>query len=424
MENLYSVRIIRRENQVVSGVYIKEFWMFCGVYVNEFIIEQDKVSGDKDKVTCNTILQENGVDIDELKADYNIKVTGINDSINLLSKDRRISFGNQIKGDILGISKCLKWNKNGVEEFKRLYEAFVNSDFAYNNYLTHLFLEQFGYDMKMTQLEILNNCMDEIYARDEEIEGLIYRRFAYFNCARKINRICDSLKVARVFKDERVMIAAHELSVENEEFTMGNVLAGLIGLSKKKLWLDGEIYIQKALDREAYNKYSAFIYYALAHYYEKQRKNKKEAWRLYQNMRKVDSNNYRMLFKYAAYVFYKNKYATHELHKNSYINSWILFFELYNLIERQVDRGWIQPLELEYYYKCARILSDIPEDKAVRMGMQPIKAEDIKRIEVNDFQRSNFMNKILFNDNLREVYKKYFRDKMESYRLDNIVEQY
>ena len=108
----------------------------------------------------------------------------------------------------------------------------------------------------------------------------------------------------------------------------------------------------------------------------------------------------------------------------TYINSWILFFELYNLIERQVDRGWIQPLELEYYYKCARILSDIPEDKAVRMGMQPIKAEDIKRIEVNDFQKSNFMNKILFNDNLREVYKKYFRDKMESYRLDNIVEQY
>lgn len=141
-------------------------------------------------------------------------------------------------------------------------------------------------------------------------------------------------------------------------------------------------------------------------------------------MQKVDSNNYRMLFKYAAYAFYKNKYATHELHKNSYINSWILFFELYNLIERQVDRGWIQPLELEYYYKCARILSDIPEDKAVRMGMQPIKAEDIKRIEVNDFQKSNFMNKILFNDNLREVYKKYFRDKMESYRLDNIVEQY
>lgn len=207
MENLYSVRIIRRENQVVSGVYIKEFCMFCGVYVNEFIIEQDKVSGDKDEVTCNIILQENGVDIDGLEADYNIRITGINDSINLSSKDRRISFGNQIKGDILGILKCLKWNKNGAEEFKRLYEAFVNSDFAYNNYLTHLFLEQFGYDMKITQLEILNNCMDEIYARDEEIDGLIYRRFAYFNCARKINRICDSLKAARVFKDERVMIA-------------------------------------------------------------------------------------------------------------------------------------------------------------------------------------------------------------------------
>ena len=88
-----------------------------------------------------------------------------------------------------------------------------------------------------------------------------------------------------------------------------------------------------------------------------------------------------------------------------------------------MDRGWIQPLELEYYYKCARILSDIPEDRAIRMGMQPIKAEDIKRIEVNEFQKSNFMNKFLFNDNLREVYKKYFRDKMESHRLEDIVEK-
>lgn len=66
-------------------------------------------------------------------------------------------------------------------------------------------------------------------------------------------------------------------------------------------------------------------------------------------------------------------------------------------------------MELEYYYKCARILSDIPEDKAVRMGMQPIKAEDIKRIEVNDFQKSNFMNKIL----LMTIYGKYIKSILE-----------
>ena len=34
MENLYSVRIIRRENQVVQGVYIKEFWMFYNGLIN------------------------------------------------------------------------------------------------------------------------------------------------------------------------------------------------------------------------------------------------------------------------------------------------------------------------------------------------------------------------------------------------------
>ena len=53
MEKLYSVRIIRKENQVVQGVYIKEFWMLCGVYVNEFIIEYDNTSIDNDMVDCN-----------------------------------------------------------------------------------------------------------------------------------------------------------------------------------------------------------------------------------------------------------------------------------------------------------------------------------------------------------------------------------
>ena len=39
MEKLYSVRVIRKENQAVQGVYIEEFWKFCGVYTSEFITE-------------------------------------------------------------------------------------------------------------------------------------------------------------------------------------------------------------------------------------------------------------------------------------------------------------------------------------------------------------------------------------------------
>ena len=39
MERIYSARIIRREDQVVQGIYVKEFFMFCGIYVSEFIEE-------------------------------------------------------------------------------------------------------------------------------------------------------------------------------------------------------------------------------------------------------------------------------------------------------------------------------------------------------------------------------------------------
>lgn len=415
MENLYSVRIIRKENQVVQGVYIKEFWMLCGVYVNEFVVEYDNIADDHDIVDFNIVLDKNIKCLGSLMARYKIDIIkpATKGEIDLSSKDKRIEYGRLIEKDLLKIPLVLGWGEKWKQDFNKLYSAFVNSDFAYNNYITHIFLNQFDEQMKLIQIEILSNCLRNIYDDNEEVAGLVHRRFAYFNCARKINRISISMKISRAFDDEKIMKVVHYMSVSDEKFTMGNVLAGLIGLSKEELNISGEIYMQKALEKEGCNRYSAFIYYSLAHYYEVDKHNNERAWKLYQNMKKIAPKSYRVLFKCASQKF----------HEKKYIDSWKDFFEIYNMMEKKVNKRWFQPLELEYYYKCARILNKIPQDVSVIIGIVSIKEEDIQRIEKEDFRKSKFMNNFIFNDKLKEIYVWYFRNKMESHKISDIVRE-
>lgn len=413
MENLYSVRIIRRENQVVQGVYIKEFWKLCGVYVNEFVVEYDNIVDDHDIVDFNIVLDKNLKNIRKLKARHRIDIvkSATKGEMDLSSKYKRITYGRRIAEELLQIPLVLGWDEKWKQDFNKLYSAFVESDFAYSNYISHEFLNQFDGQMKLIHLEILNNCLRRIYDDNEEVAGLVQRRFAYFNCARKINRISTSMQISRAFDDEKIMEAAHQMTINDPKFTMGDVLAGLIGLSKEELNLLGEIYIQRVLEKEYENKYSAFIYYMLAHYYEVDKYNNKRAWELYQDMKNIAPQNYRMMFKHAVQAFREQKYG----------ESWRKFFEIYDMIGSKINKQWAQPLELEYYYKCARILNKIPQDVSVSIGIPPIREEDIKKIEKEDFRKSKFMNYFIFNDNLQEIYVWYFRNKMESHRISDII---
>ena len=49
---IYSLRIIRKGNQVVPAEYIKQFCMFCGVYVQDFSLDTCNAK-DEQEVDCN-----------------------------------------------------------------------------------------------------------------------------------------------------------------------------------------------------------------------------------------------------------------------------------------------------------------------------------------------------------------------------------
>ena len=77
-------------------------------------------------------------------------------------------------------------------------------------------------------------------------------------------------------------------------------------------------------------------------------------------------------------------------------------------------KGWIQPLELEYYYKCAKILNRIPAARSEGIGIKHIEEKDIEEIKSDKFINSNFMKNFIFDNNLRAIYIKYFQAKMET----------
>lgn len=405
MEKLYSVRVIRKENQAVQGVYIEEFWKFCGVYTSEFITEYAGTIQDTDLVDCNIILDEDAVYLNRLKAKHSVTFSNLKKHSDLSSRDKRKRLGRKIERELLlKIAELFEWNKECIQDFKKICRAFVELDFAYNNYLAHLFLNQFSKDMKLMQIEIFSDCMDMIYTEGAKLKGSPYRKFAYLNCMRKINRICLSEGTRRFFDDELIMKVTHQLSVEDEAFSMGNVLAGLVGLSRRKFWNQGQLYMQEVLDKEGDNKYSAFVYYALAHFIEVEEQDEQEAWKLYHHMGKIAPQNYRMLFKRATELFHK---------KNpDWCNE---FFQVYKLMKEKEAGGWIQPLELEYYYKCAKILNRIPTDISEGIGIKHIEEKDIEEIRKAKFRNSNFMENFIFDNDLKAIYEKYFRTKMKGH---------
>ena len=406
MRNLYSVRIIRKESQAVQAVYIEEFWKFCGVYTSEYITKYSDTMLDEDIVDCNIILDEDAACLSKLKARFSVMFSDLQRYSDLSGRDKRKRLGWKIERELLSkIAELFEWDKECIQDFKKICRAFVGSDFAYNNYLTRLFLNQFSDDMKLIQIEILNECMDMIYTLKENLKGSPYRKFAYLNCARKINKICLSRGIRRMFNDKLLMEAAHQLSVNDGTFSMGNVLAGLVGLSRRKFSNHGQLYMQEALNKEGDNKYSAFIYYALAHFLEVEEKDEQKAQKLYHHMGEISPQSYRMLFKRATELFHHNK-------KNpDWCNE---FFQIYKLMKEKEAKGWIQPLELEYYYKCAKILNRIPADISERIGIKHIEEKDIEEIKIDKFINSNFMKNFIFDNNLRAIYVKYFQIKMEA----------
>lgn len=354
---IYSVRIIRKENQIVAAEYVKQFFIFCGVYVNEVVAYgncSDKVyySMDKDVVDCNIWLIKKISDLNgKYRARKNV-ILNVEECLNLSDIRKRLVFGRQIKTIILNLF-CNKENEE-IKDIEEVYEAFINNDIAYINFFNHLFLNQMSSseEDKKYKEKIYNafmNCINTFYPNGSNFSGSVYKKFAYLNCIRKVNRICMVSRKILNFNVDVIMREAHKLSEIDTKFSAGNVLAFLVGITEYKTETAAEEYLKQAMEHEKEKGYFAFAFYEIARHYEITRHDWKLADILYRQGENLTPTSIKFRFKNASIKF---RYKEYEASRKE-------FWNIYQELHRKCESGWISFQEAECYCCCAFILNEM-----------------------------------------------------------------
>jgi len=373
MEKIYSVRIIRRNDQVIQGIYLKEFWKLCGVYVREEVVDGDEWQKDNlaQKVDCNIFCREAAHEFQDSENEFAFDVDCFRNNSELTNKEKCQQLDEKLRILLKQIGEKLAWDEDLKQQFNKISKVFIDNDFAYNEYMGHLFVPQMG-EKRKKLIKVYTKCLNDFLDEGILEEGQ-YLRFAYLNCARKYERACEKDGKIGVFDKRDLMEKAHALMEKDPAFTSADMLAGLIGLSARSLWLDGKVYLINAIQKEMEKKqkYCAFMYYALGHFYEWQEEDLKKAWGEYEKIQEIDTGNYRALYK-IAYRKFK---------KNDRVEAIKQFNEIYEMMKGREKKDWITPIETEYYYKCARFLEYLNADE------KPTKVE-LRRIRERVFENS------------------------------------
>ena len=394
MEKIYSVRIIRTNEQVIQGIYLKEFWKLCGVYVRECVIEEEtETKYDSQQVDCNIIvgrMENQDVLESNLKAKHTFFFDDSVKNEGIRIKDEKL--GTNLQTLLEQMENELEWDGLLKKQFKKICLVFVKNNYAYYEYKCHLFIQQMK-DSRQELLEAYRKCLSQLVGNEDDLLEQQYTVFAYLNCARKYERVCTEDGKIGSFKEEELMDFALKLLEKDPQFSAADMLAGMIGLSYQPLWEDGKKYLKEAIKKEKKQKHCAFMHYALGHFYEWQEEDWDNACIEYEKIRGVDSDNFRMNYKIAC----KNLYEERE------DDATIIFEELYLRMKAKVREKWVTPLELEYYYKCARFLNDL--------GL--VDNAELYKIQNDLFFASNCIRNLFEKEELSEC-KNMLIDNMEN----------
>lgn len=416
MEKLRSVCIIQKINQKVPAVYLKEFFMFAGVYVWEEIVDSDV------RMRINSIEHcEANMYIDLSASENNCREINsttvylklfLEENIQLNTFELRRDFGRtvfQIIWDQLNF--CME-NENEISGFRSLTEIFITTDYAHTHYLSHLYLNQMEFEEKNLLSEFYLNCFKRIYNEWNRNRDSLNLSFAYLNCTRKMNRIDASCNRQTLFDEIKIMKIAHRIGKMDPSFSIADVLAAQMAFSRSSTWEDGKYYFQRVLNQEGLKKYSAFIYYCMGHFYEVEQKNLDKAEKLYSYIKYFDPENYRMNFKLGWIRYCKSEY--HE--------AWVYFYKIYEQMKAREATGWILPLEMEYMYKCALILNKSEVLKnTLSMEKKSVSDEELVNIKNEIFDHSMFISNFLNQEEI-DKYRQCFLKKMGEHKYSLILD--
>lgn len=382
-KQIYSAEILHKSQDLVTAVYIQEFFKFCGICTR--IREAD--TGKKrhfnwDKVVilnnCTEITEENMC------------------AVNGQKKEAVLEAARALNGDI----------------FVKLAKIFIDNEYAKVNYRLHCFIKQ------MNREELLESAWS-YYKSFNELRGLedtinqdkisssaeSHVLYALLTCARKVNIICRQRGNLLYFNEEKMISDATKFEAIDPEFFMGNAVLALICFQDPKRWNDGIEAIKKAIYiGEEHGNYISFLRYLYAHFLEEQMNNREMAQEEYEKILEFHDSYYRALYKQAYFLWRDREYQS----------AFNIFLKLTEQLEIKWKSGWIQPVEIEYLYKGCMFLEHISEELEMRSGIPAYVFEIIS--DKNElFGHSKFV-KAVWENHLGDN-ADYFEKKLAKYHV-------
>lgn len=410
MKNMiYTLRIIRSMEQCVLAVYLQQFFKLCGIYVWEYVVDDNESIYDTETADVNLLLTA-------WKMQRKMPNAWFDYSADKLTED---SIGQKDGQNITLLAENIleemfqqvsrKQYKNLYHVFDKLVLIFTKHDYARVDYVKHCFCHQLN-EKSIFFAQNYYNCYAELRKQVAEDDGAFpYLRFAMLNCARKINDICRCNGNSLFFRQDVLIKEAAKLGRQYPDFTMGDVLAGTLALGQGDLWRDGVYYLNSVTKKEKGHSYIHFVHYCLGHYYEVEQRSFESAWPHYARILELAPNSYRAMFKEGC------RY----LRVRDFRSAYVVFETVLSVLEAKRARGWIQPLELEYDYKCHYLNARIKRVYLNDSDGAKVLSEKAKLLSENAFGESCFMTEF-FGSHLEEC-GKYHKKKLISHKFNDIV---
>lgn len=415
--NFYAVKILRKPEQSVASVYMQEFFKFCGVCVWEQVIKGDEDPPERQRIGSNKEYQKQEADIYLFL--YGCDCWPENEWYQEETKNFRWDFAeaktyDEVKTvfsrDRIDFFAALVSNGALKEEeqevFNFLSKEFESKDYARKNYEKHCFAAQMSPEEVLEQAQYFYDQYESLNQYDQNLkkgqQQSPYVIYAMLNCARKVNDCCVIRGEIPLFKKKVILKEADDIRKLDKNFIMGDVLGAILAISEYSYSDQVLKRLQKLWEAEKDKRASVFILYFIGHYYEMERKEADKGWKYYSNILSTDPHNYRAKFKDGC----------REIREKNYNEAYEKFD---NIIQEMINKEFIQPLEIEYCYKCLLFCSKIESINGNFVEAEQL-GNEAREWKEQKFKQSKFVENFFAKDDI-EKFSDYLKKKMERYQI-------
>lgn len=382
-KEIKSIKIIHDIDNRIEFIFLAEFFRLSGIYIGEYIHETiyenreicAKDVNPDDQFDVDIYVGKEELPRDEFGMDFIDLGTVIADLDDIEEYYHIMELSIQSKLAIL--ERLLLKMKNILERKNKAfdYKAFESIAEVYveKNLALHCANMQY-YRMQYEKQSETVAAFSEAYAMLNRIERQNADRhivYAKLYCASKANSACFFGKYLFEYRVEELAGACKELIKEFPDFSNARVLLGLIYQHSLEYTREAVSAFEDALRWEKGYSYASHIYYWIAKRYESYEKGKTRAKENYEKAYNK-KKRFRNIYKLAIMCRNAGEYEK----ALEYIEMILMHMEV------KLEKKYMDPLEIEYYYKvnsCASQIcctSVLDYDRSIRYGENAVRIHD------------------------------------------------